>query len=364
MSGLLAARVLADAYQRVTVVDRDPLPGHGADRKGVPQGRHAHALLPRGAQILGELFPGILAGLAAAGVPVLHYYREPWFSAGGTCCAARGNRAARAARGAGLSWKARSVAGSGPCLTSWSGTGARRPGWPRHRRVTGSPAPGCGPSAATTPRYSSRTWSLTPPAAVGGPGVAEGHGVRPAGRRPGPGRHHLRQPTPAAVPEALGETKLILIGAEPARPAALALFAQEHDRWILTLAGYAGRHPPSTRTPSWPSPAASPHHRCSPRSPPPTHSMTSAPTGSRPTSGAGTSGSGRSRPGCWLPGCDLRLQPYLRARHDRGRAGSRRAARQPGRRRPRPGAPFFRAAAQPVGLAWQHGPSSTGTSAA
>ena len=26
MAGLLAARVLADAYQRVTVVERDPLP--------------------------------------------------------------------------------------------------------------------------------------------------------------------------------------------------------------------------------------------------------------------------------------------------------------------------------------------------
>ena len=71
MSGLLAARVLADAYQRVTVVDRDPLPERGQGLKGVPQGRHAHALLPRGAQILDELFPGILADLAAAGVPVL-----------------------------------------------------------------------------------------------------------------------------------------------------------------------------------------------------------------------------------------------------------------------------------------------------
>src|SRR5262245_40771297 len=83
MSGLLAARVLADAYQRVTVVDRDPLPGHGADRKGVPQGRHAHALLPRGAQILGELFPGLLAGLAAGGVPVLRAPREFRFFLGG-----------------------------------------------------------------------------------------------------------------------------------------------------------------------------------------------------------------------------------------------------------------------------------------
>jgi len=44
-------------------------------------------------------------------------------------------------------------------------------------------------------------------------------------------------------PGALGGAKLVLIGPEPARPAALALFAQEDDRWILTLAGYAGHHP-------------------------------------------------------------------------------------------------------------------------
>jgi len=85
MSGLLAARVLADAYQQVTVVDRDVLPARAADRKGVPQGRHAHALLPRGAQILDELLPGTLAGLVAAGVPVLASPRQLWFSVGGTC---------------------------------------------------------------------------------------------------------------------------------------------------------------------------------------------------------------------------------------------------------------------------------------
>ena len=83
MGGLLAARVLADAYQRVTVVDRDLLPEGAADRQGVPQGRHAHALLARGAQILDELFPGLLADLAAVGVPVLASPRELWFSVGG-----------------------------------------------------------------------------------------------------------------------------------------------------------------------------------------------------------------------------------------------------------------------------------------
>jgi 2-polyprenyl-6-methoxyphenol hydroxylase-like FAD-dependent oxidoreductase len=60
MGGLLAARVLADFFGTVTVVERDELPDDPANRRGVPQGRHVHAVLPRGAQILDELFPGIL----------------------------------------------------------------------------------------------------------------------------------------------------------------------------------------------------------------------------------------------------------------------------------------------------------------
>ena len=45
MGGLLAARVLADFYRTVTVVERDVLPDDPANRRGVPQGRHVHALL-------------------------------------------------------------------------------------------------------------------------------------------------------------------------------------------------------------------------------------------------------------------------------------------------------------------------------
>ena len=46
-------------------------------------------------------------------------------------------------------------------------------------------------------------------------------------------------------PGALGDEKLVFIGAEPQRPTTMALAAQEDNRWILTLAGYAGHHPPA-----------------------------------------------------------------------------------------------------------------------
>src|SRR5262245_28298912 len=70
MRGLLAARVLADFYETVTVGERDALPDEPVKRRGATQRRHVHALVPRGGQILDELFPGILDDLVAGGAPV------------------------------------------------------------------------------------------------------------------------------------------------------------------------------------------------------------------------------------------------------------------------------------------------------
>jgi 2-polyprenyl-6-methoxyphenol hydroxylase-like FAD-dependent oxidoreductase len=69
MAGLLAARVLADFYRTVTVVERDVLPDEPLNRRGVPQGRMIHAIQGRGLQIMDELFPGFLDELEAGGVP-------------------------------------------------------------------------------------------------------------------------------------------------------------------------------------------------------------------------------------------------------------------------------------------------------
>ena len=41
--------------------------GVGDARRGVPQGRHAHALLARGQRILEELFPGLQQELTDSG---------------------------------------------------------------------------------------------------------------------------------------------------------------------------------------------------------------------------------------------------------------------------------------------------------
>jgi 2-polyprenyl-6-methoxyphenol hydroxylase-like FAD-dependent oxidoreductase len=71
IAGLLAARVLAERCLDVRVLDRDDLEprDHIGPRRGVPQGRHIHALLPRGREILEELFPGLTGQLVDAGAP-------------------------------------------------------------------------------------------------------------------------------------------------------------------------------------------------------------------------------------------------------------------------------------------------------
>jgi hypothetical protein len=67
MAGLTAARVLADAYDQVTVLERDALPAVAVHRKGVPQSHHAHALLAGGRVALEELFCGLTDELVANG---------------------------------------------------------------------------------------------------------------------------------------------------------------------------------------------------------------------------------------------------------------------------------------------------------
>ena len=67
MAGLLAARALCDFYEQVTIFERDELPPAGEGRKAVPQGRHLHALLASGQRSIEQLLPGFSDELLAAG---------------------------------------------------------------------------------------------------------------------------------------------------------------------------------------------------------------------------------------------------------------------------------------------------------
>jgi len=87
MAGLLAARVLADGFSRVTVLERDRLSTEPASRRGVPQDSHVHVLLEAGRSVLESLFPDYFETLLSEGGLVidsgtdLSYHEEGAFLA-------------------------------------------------------------------------------------------------------------------------------------------------------------------------------------------------------------------------------------------------------------------------------------------
>lgn len=87
MAGLCGARVLADRFTRVVVLDRDVLTDDPTPRRLVPQGRHPHLLLTAGARLLDGWFPGLTPELYAAGAVELDLCSDfLWHQAGGTQC--------------------------------------------------------------------------------------------------------------------------------------------------------------------------------------------------------------------------------------------------------------------------------------
>jgi hypothetical protein len=87
MGGLLAARALADYYDKVTILERDALPEADEPRKGVPQGRHTHGLLARGREVLEQLFPRFTEEMVARGAVCGDIVeRVLWFNHGFYLC--------------------------------------------------------------------------------------------------------------------------------------------------------------------------------------------------------------------------------------------------------------------------------------
>ena len=246
MAGLLAARVLADSYAQVTVVERDDLPETPTHRRGVPHGRHIHALAARGQQILEELFPGLTAELVAGGAAVGDMLSDARFYFSGhrmqptrtglvLLCAsrpfleerirarvqARGNLQFLAGHdvvGLAASPDGRRVIGAhvlrradsraeevlgADLVVDASGRGSRVPAW---LKTLGYPRPkrdavqiGLG--------YATRTYRL--------------------------------------AAEALDGDLAVLDAATPQNPRTGALQRLEGDRWMLTLAGILGDYPPT-----------------------------------------------------------------------------------------------------------------------
>ena len=81
LTGLLTARVLSDHFEKVIILERDPVHDVPESRKGQAQTRHLHGLLANGLIIIKEYFPGIAEELSAGGAfmgdmgEFIHWYQ-------------------------------------------------------------------------------------------------------------------------------------------------------------------------------------------------------------------------------------------------------------------------------------------------
>lgn len=76
IAGLLAARVLTDYFDKVTIIERDRFPEQPAPRAGVPQSYQLHGLLSQGKQIIEQLFPGLSDELTLHGSSTIDVGRD------------------------------------------------------------------------------------------------------------------------------------------------------------------------------------------------------------------------------------------------------------------------------------------------
>jgi flavin-dependent dehydrogenase len=90
LAGLLAARVLSECHDRVTIVDRNDIDFLGSDARRSHLDRLPHALLPVDGEALSELLPDIVPRLLAAGGVLLDPGHDVhWHQQGGAKARAR-----------------------------------------------------------------------------------------------------------------------------------------------------------------------------------------------------------------------------------------------------------------------------------
>lgn len=242
VAGLCAARVLADFYDRVTVFDRDALPGTPANRTAVPQGRHLHLLTARGASELDALFPGLLDDLVAAGVPRLENRPDRIYfgAAGHLLCTAQTLRNG---------------------FTVYTPSRAHLE-WQLRRRVAAVPNVEIGHRTVAEPRFDDRAQRVTGVLLGDRPdGVtadlvvdATGRGTRLPVWLAQWGYRRPREDTVEVgigyasqwltMPEHLITERIVVCGASRHQPLGLGLQCCEAGTWVLTTFGVAKTSPP------------------------------------------------------------------------------------------------------------------------
>ncbi|MFK0119764.1 FAD-dependent oxidoreductase [Streptomyces sp. NPDC090994] len=240
--------MLSDTFERVTLIDRDTLPETDENRKGVPQGRHAHAILPAGTKWLQETFPGLLEQFEADGVSVVREPDEMHFAPGGHLLSQKGRRRDpvptyqpnRPQLEGGVRARLRALPNI-EIVDRCEATGLI--GSPDGRRVVG---------ARVVDRDGGDERELAADLVVDATGrggrttrwLADlGYG-QPLEDRLAIDIKYVSQNL-KVEPGALGSKKVVIVGASPGRPTGATFLQHGDDHWMLTLIGYGGHHPPT-----------------------------------------------------------------------------------------------------------------------
>jgi 2-polyprenyl-6-methoxyphenol hydroxylase-like FAD-dependent oxidoreductase len=247
MGGLLAARILSDYFDQVTILERDAVHDGPESRKGQPQTRHLHALLAKGLEVMTRYFPDLPQGLVENGAIVADMGETMrWYTFGGYRVQAKtGFEGALMSRPL-LEWQVRRRVLALPNVTlldavdverlAFADVGRRVEGVQVRLRQAGGEykllwadlTVDAGGRGTAAPKWLDAAGYGKPQESI--VKVNMGYATRIYRRRPG---------------DLSGAQLLIVAGEAPHDKRAGLLFPIEGDRWICTLAGQAGDYPPT-----------------------------------------------------------------------------------------------------------------------
>lgn len=247
MAGLLTARILSNHFNQVLLLERDEIRDQPEARKGQPQTRHLHGLLAKGLTTMSTYFPTLVEDLRAGGAKVTDMGQGMrWYTAGGYRRQFDSGMIGALMSRPFLEWQIRrhvlalpnvqvidqcDVAG----LTT-SADGQRVTGVTINRR-TGDQQPivlaadlvvDASGRGSASPKWLAQVGYAKPTESFVKANV--GYATRLYQRRPG---------------DLEGADLLMIAPDAPHGKRTGLIFPIEGDRWICTLGGWAGDHPPA-----------------------------------------------------------------------------------------------------------------------
>lgn len=247
MAGLLTARVLSNHFAQVTLLERDKINDGAEARKGQPQTRHLHGLLAKGLAIMTDYFPGLPEDLHAGGALVTDMGQGMrWYAFGGYRRQFQSGMIGALMSRPFLEWQIRRQVVALPNVQIIDecdvegltmNTDGNRVAGVQIRRRNGDPQPTT--LTADLVVDASGRGSASPKWLAGlGYAKAEesfvkvnvAYATRLYRRKPG---------------DLEGADLLIIASDPPHGKRTGLLFPIEGDRWICTLGGWAGDHPPT-----------------------------------------------------------------------------------------------------------------------